>query len=219
MASDWWGYETQLKHWVYLNREIINNQPDYGHLSLVFVDCQTEQILDVSRDEWKEPRFVYEGQMTKIYPNIGLNELQGFKSKLSSYKNLVSSYGFPSDKKPSVGLNELIPTSSSINFIDEPLSPEQIRTKFAKEYSDDAWSEVISYVALMVKLDLRHQGKCNEYITQLDLWHKFPNIRAMNDHGYAYEIEGITPTAYRLVCEVINLHNIVGAPLQHSRKY
>jgi hypothetical protein len=59
MTMDWWGFETQLKHWLYLNRAITNNQPSYGHLPLIFVDCKNEDILEVSRGDWREPHFIY----------------------------------------------------------------------------------------------------------------------------------------------------------------
>jgi hypothetical protein len=219
MTKDWWGFDTQLKTWVYLDRSVTNNQPEFGHLPLIFVDCKSERPFEVIRDYWKEPRFIFEGRVQELRPEESQSVIDGLKTKVHQYKGLVQRYvsKLVSESKSSLVDSSL--NNEAHHFQREKLSPEAIRAMYAKEYSDDAWSEVISYVAQMNQLEIRDHGKCNEYITRNGLWHRYPNIRAMNDHGYGHELEGITRTAYRLVCKIINLQNSHGAPLLHSRKY
>jgi hypothetical protein len=220
MAKDWWGFETQLKTWVYLDRTIINNQPKHTDLPLMFVDCKTEQAIKVNRSDWQEPRFVFEGRVPAILPNESLDVLHEFKYKVDAYKALIKPY----EIKPKVASIKretawMKPYECKPQRQTEKLSPEQIRKEHKTNYSDEAWNEVISYVALMMELEISDQGRCNEHITKARLWHKYPNIRAMNNHGYPRSIEGITPSAYKLVCELIDLKKKSGSPLLESRKY
>jgi hypothetical protein len=219
MAKDWWGYDKHLKTWVYLDRSITNNQPEYAYLPFLFLACASENIFEVSTAHWNESRFVFEGRMPELLPNISLSELEVFKTKVNIYKSLLKTKAFNSPRQSTSVFDIFSSPQESRSIQRKKLSPEQIREKYGKEYSDEAWSEVISYVALMKKLGIQDQGKCNEYITRALLWDEFSNIRAMNDHGYGREIEGITRKAYRLVCELMNLDSGFGAPLLHSRQY
>ena len=219
MTKDWWGFETQLKTWVYLDRTITNNQPQYAHILLMFVNCKTEQAFEVDRSDWVEPRFIFEERVPALLPKESLDALYEFKDKVVTYKALIKPHEFTPHRQTKSILDDFAFQSESLSLQTEKLSQEQIRKRYAREYSDEAWSQIMSYAALMKDLGIRDQGKCNEHITRANLWHTFPNIRAMNDHGYGREIEGITRTAYRLVCELINLQSNFGAPLLHSRKY
>jgi hypothetical protein len=219
MTKDWWGFETQLKTWVYLDRTITNNQPQYTRIPLMFVNCKKEQAFEVNRSDWDEPRFIFEGRVPALLPNESLGVLCEFKDKVDAYKALIKPYKLNPNRQTENILDDFAFQSESLSLHTRKLSQEQIRKRYAREYSDEAWSQIMSYVALMNDLGIRDQGKCNEHITRANLWHIFPNIRAMNDLGFGREIEGITRTAYRLVCELINLQNNFGAPLLHSRKY
>lgn len=275
-AKDWWGYDNELNTWVYLDRSIINNQPNHSHLQLIFVNCRDETTFNVNTKEWNEPRFQYE-KVFLTEKDDDSEILNSFKTKVSFYRSIVK----PLEHRPQVRVNEAVsdrnvcssanqnkplsngllswigtlpqseqkemiawiegksssPISDNKTFrtikkispvkrsSTQPLSqkttitPEEIRELYAQNYSDCAWGEVISYVALMERLGIRDQGKCNEHITRTRQWDSFPNIRAMNDHGYGREFEGITRSAYSLVCKLINLQNGNGAPLLQSRKY
>jgi hypothetical protein len=93
--------------------------------------------------------------VTQLYPIANLSDLQEFKTKVDTYRTIVSSYGLPSDKKSTNGLFDLILPPVSANYLDKSLSSEQIRARYAKKYTDEAWGEVISYVALMKELGIR----------------------------------------------------------------
>ncbi|MCW8093215.1 hypothetical protein [Alteromonas sp. ASW11-130] len=212
VAMEWWGYDTQRKTWVYLDRTHANNAPDSSNKPLVFVDCDNLSLFEVQRKDWNPPRFIYEGAVPEELSDVDLSQLTAFKNNISAIKACLSQR--TSYQSPPTPITPPRTHTESIR-----LTPEQIRARYAQGYCDQAWSEIISYVALMKRLGIRDQGKCNEYITRADLWDEYSNIRAMNDHGYGRELEGITRSAYALVCKLINLQNGFGAPLLHSRKY
>lgn len=212
LAEEWWGYDTESKTWVFLDRTHPNNVPAPTNKPLIFLDCVSSSPFEVQRKDWNPPRFIYEGVIEHELPDLDLNELTAYKNSVNDFRALLK-------QQLSHHSRSQLAVAPPISIESVKLSPEQIRSRYADGYSDDAWGEIISYVALMNRLGIRDQGKCNEYITRAGLWDEYPNIRAMNDHGYGREIEGITRSAYSLVCKLINLKNGFGAPLLQSRKY
>ncbi|MFT6907932.1 MAG: hypothetical protein ACJAS1_004620 [Oleiphilaceae bacterium] len=98
-------------------------------------------------------------------------------------------------------------------------SPTVIRNRYGYGITDDQWNDILLYCNEMRDNGYRDQGGFNEYLTQTKQWNKFLYIRAWNDHGYCRKIRGITRSAYKLVCHLMNLTNGGGNPLIASEKY
>jgi hypothetical protein len=78
---EWWGHST--KHgWVFLDRTIKNNMPG-GNGDLIFICCNTSEIVLVNRSQWEAPMFVFE---KRYMENLEEPELEVEKQLLSSYK-------------------------------------------------------------------------------------------------------------------------------------
>ena len=83
-AKDWWGYDNELNTWVYLDRSIINNQPNHSHLQLIFVNCRDETTFNINTKEWNEPRFQYE-KVFLAEKDDDSEILYSFNTKVSFY--------------------------------------------------------------------------------------------------------------------------------------
>ena len=100
-AKDWWGYDNELNTWVYLDRSIINNQPNHSHLQLIFVNCRDETTFNINTKEWNEPRFQYE-KVFLAEKDDHSEILNSFKTKVSFYRSIVK----PLEHRPQVRANE-----------------------------------------------------------------------------------------------------------------
>jgi len=69
-----------------------------------------------------------------------------------------------------------------------------------------------------------NEGYCthiqvNEYITGKNLWHQFPTIRSLNDHGEYRNIPGIQPKYFEIICRILKISGENGRPLDSFRAY
>jgi hypothetical protein len=84
---EWWGHSTKYG-WVFLDRTIKNNMPGEGG-DLIFISCNTSEVILVNRNQWEAPMFVFEKRHLE---NIDEPELEIEKERLSSYKAKVTHY-------------------------------------------------------------------------------------------------------------------------------
>lgn len=84
---EWWGYSTKYG-WVFLDRTIKNNKPG-ERADLIFVVCETSEVILINHKQWEAPMFVYEKR--HIECKVG-EELETETQLLSSYKNKVLHY-------------------------------------------------------------------------------------------------------------------------------
>lgn len=211
MSEEWWGYDTQKQSWVFLDRTFKNNKPEFKHLPLIFVDCHEGVTYEIARKDWEKPRFLYEAEAIKLLDEVEMKKINTLKINKEKYQKIINKL----DAKKVEHENEIVGGSISV----KKYTPEEIRKMYCNGMQDDEWLEIISYVSLMKKNNIKDQGVMNEYISRNRLWNNFPIIRSMNDHGYGIEIAGITPKAYKIVCKLIDMHTGLGNPLLGSRKY
>ncbi len=101
---------------------------------------------------------------------------------------------------------------------------ERANSKLVKSEKKVSFSnfdfECEKYYEMMQSYGFRDQGKMNNYISQNNLWNKFPTIRAYNTHGDIGNIKGITPKAYAKVCRLLGRSmSTNGRPLIDSKRY
>jgi hypothetical protein len=99
-----------------------------------------------------------------------------------------------------------IPRNDSNEVLQNPLSPEEIE-------------EIQRYIGIYKTEGLHAHFQVNEYITANDLWHQFPKIRSLNDHGDFKNIHGIQPKYFQIICHLLNISGGNGRPLDAYRTY
>ncbi len=75
------------------------------------------------------------------------------------------------------------------------------------------------YMTIYIDHDFSEQKFANSYITKNELWHKFPDIRSLNEHGDHKDVPGILPRIYSITCEILDLTKGNGKPLTGFHKY
>ena len=79
--------------------------------------------------------------------------------------------------------------------------------------------EIQKYIDIYRSKGLRAHFQVNEYITRNDLWHQFPTIRSLNDHGDFKNIQGIQPKYFEIICQILNISGENGRQLDAYRHY
>jgi len=80
-------------------------------------------------------------------------------------------------------------------------------------------AELLTYIWIFKKFNLKKHWQINNYITNIDAWGDFAELRSLNDHGYQNKIKGITPKFFAIVCNVLNITDDDGSPLKEFEKY
>ncbi|WP_286891580.1 hypothetical protein [Pseudoalteromonas sp. ESRF-bin5] len=78
---EWWGYSPDYG-WVFLDRTIKSNQPGQSD-NLIFIICKTSEVIQIKREYWKPPAFVYE---KRFLEKVDSSRLSFEQKELSSYK-------------------------------------------------------------------------------------------------------------------------------------
>ena len=79
--------------------------------------------------------------------------------------------------------------------------------------------EIQKYIDIYRSKGFRAHFQVNEYITCNDLWHKFPIIRSLNDHGDFKNIQGIQPKYFEIILQILNISGENGRQLDAYRHY
>ena len=85
--------------------------------------------------------------------------------------------------------------------------------------STEEIEEIQRYIEIYQTEGLCVHFQVNEYITSNDLWHKFPTIRSLNDHGEFKNIQGIQPEYFAIICHLLKISGENGRPLDAYRAY
>lgn len=218
-VKPWWGYS--IEHgWVYLDRSNpVNQSPS---TQLMFIRCDQNEVIDVERKNWIEPEFFYEECVRKIATGNtkiqhSLNRLEEFKAREREFASTLS-FCIRARQAEKTKIRQQVAATV------QPIvnrTPEQVRAflKPHHNYTDDEWNEIIRYCAWMKEKGFTCQIQLNNYITRNRKWDNFKVIRRHNYHGYGSKVEGISPAAYRAVCEILGIKRGSGNPLIHSETY
>ena len=91
---EWWGYSKDYG-WVFLDRTIKSNKPG-EHGELMFIVCNTSEVIFVNRKQWEAPMFVFEKRYMEGMEESELEKeiqlLSDFKDRVNHYKELVHEY-------------------------------------------------------------------------------------------------------------------------------
>lgn len=80
--------------------------------------------------------------------------------------------------------------------------------------------ELKEYMKIFKEHNLKKHYEVNNFISNNDLWDKFKNIRALNDHGVHKDVPGILPKFFYIVCKELNINcDGGGTSLDKSRHY
>ena len=79
--------------------------------------------------------------------------------------------------------------------------------------------EINEYVKIYRENSFSKHFEVNQHITINGLWHNFPKIRSLNDHGVSKDIPGVEPKYFSVICHLLGISGEDGAPLQSYRKY
>ena len=85
--------------------------------------------------------------------------------------------------------------------------------------SESELNELLNYLWIYKKNNMTEHWQVNEFISENDIWDEFTGIRSMNDHGYEFQILGIKPNFYAIVCRVLDKEKGDGAPLIDWNSY
>ena len=85
--------------------------------------------------------------------------------------------------------------------------------------SEAVLNELLNYLWIYKINNMSEHWQVNEFISENDIWDEFKEIRSMNDHGYEFQIHGIKPNYYAIICSVLNKEKGDGAPLIDWRSY
>lgn len=80
-------------------------------------------------------------------------------------------------------------------------------------------NELRMYINIFLENNYSEHYEVNIYITRNSMWDQFPTIRSLNDHGHDYDIEGILPKYYGIVCKALEITDAGGKPLDRARSY
>lgn len=79
--------------------------------------------------------------------------------------------------------------------------------------------EISEYIKIYRYNSFSKHFEVNRFISDNDLWEKFPTIRSLNDHGEHKEIPGIQPKYFIVVCQLLGISGEGGLSLDAYKKY
>ena len=79
--------------------------------------------------------------------------------------------------------------------------------------------EINQYTKIFLENNFKEHYEVNRYISKMNLWDEFPNIRSLNDHGENKDIPGILPKFYAIVCKKLEITGAGGTPLDQAKHY
>ena len=79
--------------------------------------------------------------------------------------------------------------------------------------------EIEEYIKIHRENSFSKHFEINRYISNNDLWGRFPTIRSLNDHGASKEVAGIEPKYFSIICQLLGISGENGSPLEAYRKY
>lgn len=79
--------------------------------------------------------------------------------------------------------------------------------------------EVDEYIRIYKREGFSKHPEVNDFIWKNGLWDNFKAIRSLNDHGNFKEIEGIQPKYFEIICNILNISDEGGLPLDSYTKY
>lgn len=91
--------------------------------------------------------------------------------------------------------------------------------KNTEKLSLDESNEVKKYIDIYRSNNFKEHYEVNSYISKMNLWNDFPNIRSLNDHGDNIEIPGILPRFYAIICKELEIDGAGGASLDKATPY
>lgn len=88
-----------------------------------------------------------------------------------------------------------------------------------KALSTQEVQEIEMYIQIYRNHGCTKHHEVNEIISQKDIWDNFKTIRSLNDHGNFTGIEGIQPTYFEIICDILKISGESGQPLDGYTKY
>jgi hypothetical protein len=79
--------------------------------------------------------------------------------------------------------------------------------------------QIKKYLAIYIDHNFSEQKFANSYITKKKLWHEFPDIRSLNEHGEHKNVPGILPRIYSISNVILDVTKGDGQPLTGYNKY
>lgn len=79
--------------------------------------------------------------------------------------------------------------------------------------------EINHYTKIFLENGFKEHYEVNRYISKMNLWDEFQNIRSLNDHGENKNIPGILPKFYAIVCKKLEITGAGGTPLDQAKHY
>ena len=104
--------------------------------------------------------------------------------------------------------------SKRVHLYQKYSSPNNIKPKNEPELE-----EIKNCIKIYRSNDFKEHHQINNYISENNLWHQFPTIRSLNDHGPHKEIKGIQPKYFAIICQILKISGGNGLPLDSYKKY
>lgn len=79
--------------------------------------------------------------------------------------------------------------------------------------------EINAYIKIYRENSFSKHFEVNRFISDNDLWCKFPTIRSLNNHGEHKDIPGIEPKYFEVICQLLDISGEGGLSLDAYRKY
>ena len=79
--------------------------------------------------------------------------------------------------------------------------------------------QLLKYLWIYKSYHCTEHYEVNEIITEEDIWDEFKKIRSLNDHGHRRKILGIAPKYFAIICEVLEIEDAGGNPLEDWERY
>jgi hypothetical protein len=79
--------------------------------------------------------------------------------------------------------------------------------------------EVEDYLKIFRGQNFREHWEVNVWISSMNKWDDFKNIRSINDHERAKNLQGIQPRFFAEVCQRLKLEDFNGSKLIKAVKY
>lgn len=79
--------------------------------------------------------------------------------------------------------------------------------------------EIDEYIKIFKRFNFRKHHEVNNYISENELWNRFPNIRSENTHENGAVVDGISPKYFAIVCRLVGMEYGGGSNLIKSERY
>ncbi|MFH1466559.1 MAG: hypothetical protein ABIO70_19395 [Pseudomonadota bacterium] len=102
------------------------------------------------------------------------------------------------------------------------MSTPQSRADAQRKYrllSKERRAQVDEYLRIFRENGLTEHYEVNEIISAAGRWDDFPDMRSRNRHANGAEVLGVLPFYFWMICELLEIADAQGSPLEDAVPY